>query len=302
MQPPSPSFHHVTAITGRPQENLDFYVGLLGLRLVKRTINFDDPSSYHLYYGDDAGSPGTLLTFFVWPGAPRGRIGPPQISEIALSVPVGALDEWAETLREGGVLSHRDGDALRFKDPEGLPLALHESASADSIASGGIRGVTLTLSDASGTGQVLTDLLGFSPAADEGDLGRYQGAGGEIAIRTVGANLRGRLGGGVVHHVAFRCPDPATQLDWRERLLAAGLAVSPVMERVYFQSIYFREPGGVLFEIATDGPGFAIDESPDALGAELKLPPWLEPRRAEITAALPDLDIPARRAVDESTA
>lgn len=311
MNPTLPGLHHVTAITAVPQENVDFYCGVLGLRLVKLTVNFDDPGSYHLYYGDERGRPGTIMTFFAWPGAPRGRVGPPQLTATAFAVPVDSMAYWAARLHAHLAAVQpaqtRFGEpVLSFADPDGLRLELVGAAApgGDTPAAGpvpaahairGFHGVTLAEEGYEQTARLLTGELGFRADGEEGNRFRYR-AGGEFAavvdLLCVPDARRGSMGAGVVHHVAFRTPDDEQQEAWRARIARRDYNVSPVMDRTYFHSIYFREPGGVLFEIATDPPGFTVDEAAEALGTQLRLPPWLEPHRAELERALPPLGLP----------
>jgi glyoxalase family protein len=254
--------HHVTALAGDPQANLDFYTQVVGLRLVKRTVNFDDPGSYHFYFGDPGGQPGTLLTFF--PGFQRrARRGAGQAVSVAYAGP-----------RLAGATP----------DPDGLDLQpVHGEAPA-------LHSVTLCERELQPTAAFL-ETLGFEQVLKQGNRSQFELAGGRARIDVLHEpeTERGKLGAGAIHHIAFRVADEATQLDWRDRLMSAGVRVSPVKDRGYFHSIYFREPGGVLFEIATDGPGFLIDEPADALGTSLCLPPWLEPSRESIQARLSPL-------------
>ena len=309
-----PGIHHITAIAGDPQRNVDFYVGTLGLRMVKRTVNFDDPGTYHLYYGDESGRPGSLLTFFPWPGAPRGRLGSGQATATSYSIPPESVDFWLERLKQRGTATRgpesRFGDqVISFSDPDGLPLELAASHEPDPRAPWregpvpvehairGFHGVTLLEDRAEGTVGLLTEALGFRAAEEAGGRRRFAaGRGGPGAIVDVVAgpgSPRGIVAVGTVHHVAWRASSDAEQEEWRRKIAALGHNVTPIIDRKYFRSIYFREPGGVLFEIATDAPGFAVDESPERLGTSLVLPPWLEPRRAELTAALPPIRLPA---------
>jgi glyoxalase family protein len=304
--------HHVTAIADNPQKNVDFYSGILGLRLVKKTVNFDDPGSYHLYYGDAAGNPGTIMTFFSWPGAYRGRIGTGQVSTTSFAVPEDSLGYWVERLVEHGVRFEQpkkrfDETVLAFEDPDGLAVELVARPGRDGgEAPGGpvpaehaIRGISgVTLSEQSGkaTTDFLTNRLGFEKVEEEDGRMRYlttssSGSFADVLVRPDGA--AGRVAVGTVHHVAWRAPDDETQEEWREELLYHGFDVTPVLDRVYFHSIYFREPGGVLFEIATDPPGFAVDE--EHLGENLKLPPWLEEDRERIEQSLPPVRQPQRK-------
>lgn len=298
--------HHVTAVAGDPGDNLVFYTDVLGLRLVKRTVNFDDPGTYHLYYGNEAGTPGTIVTFFPFGSGRRGTPGRGQPTATAFAVPDGALDYWTERLDDRGV--DRDDPRERFgervlpvRDPDGQPLELVESESpVDPWTRGGVpaehavrgfHGVTLDSLRPDATADVLAE-LGFERVDAAGDRTRYRATGDRAAVVDLldSDHDRGRQGPGTVHHVAMRARDGDEQAEWQAALRDAGLDVTEVKDRQYFTSIYFREPGGVLFEIATDGPGFDRDESVDALGSELKLPPWLEADREEITSALPPLD------------
>ncbi len=306
--------HHITAIAGDPQANVAFYTTVLGLRLVKRTVNFDDPGTYHLYYGDTLGRPGTILTFFPWPGAPRGRRGTGQATATAFSVPSGALEYWTQRLARHEVPysepAHRfDEEFIQFTDRDGMLLELVASETADPRepwAAGpipdehAIRGfftTTLKPHGADVTVALLQEAMGFRPIGEAPDRVRLSLGGGAPGARVDVALSRdarpGHVAVGSVHHVALRVADDAAQGAWRERLLARGHHVTPVVDRTYFRSIYFREPGGVLFELATDAPGFTVDEAAEALGSELKLPPWLEASRSRIEATLPPLSPPA---------
>ncbi|MFN2384337.1 MAG: ring-cleaving dioxygenase [Gemmatimonadota bacterium] len=312
-RPPLSGIHHITAIAGAPQPNLDFYCGTLGLRMVKRSVNQDDPGTFHLYYGDAAGSPGSLLTFFPWSGARAGHRGPGQVTVVAFAVPPDALDFWTDRLAHHGV-SHlppkpRFGETvLPFADPDGLPIELVAAAGdarapwpdgpvpAD-VAIRGLHSATILAGSDSRTARFLTDVLEFRPAQTDGGRARFEtGTGGGGAIVDVVTSDRGTArgggGAGTVHHIAWRVADDAAQEAWRAAAEAAGRQPTPVVERFYFRSVYFREPGGVLYELATDGPGFAVDEPPEALGERLALPPWLEPQRAAIEAALPPIQLP----------
>jgi glyoxalase family protein len=321
--------HHVTAVTGRAAENVAFYTDVLGLRLVKKTVNQDDVSAYHLFYGDALGNPGTELTFFDWPRLPPSVPGAGTISATALRVTgAAAIEYWARRLSDHGLTPTARTEpgqpsALAFQDPEGQHLELVDDGGAPGgapwpgspvpaeFALRGLHGVTLTVDRLEPTAWILTEVLGFRRASDgspDGAAGRTAGRGArfETGPGGPGAEVRvearpeaapGVVGPGGVHHVAFRVPDAEAQLRWRERIAAARVPVTPVVERYYFKSIYFREPGGVLFEIATDGPGFATDEDPAHLGERLALPPFLEPDRAEIEAGLRPLPTgPASRA------
>ena len=301
--------HHVTSIASSARRNLEFYTGTLGLRLVKRTVNFDDPSSYHFYYGDAAGHPGTILTFFPWEGAAPGRLGIGEAQETVFSVPESSIGYWTQRLVEKGVAhdppAKRFGETvLAFKDRDGTRLAFagvkgaSERNADEAPAEHAIRGfhsVSLLLAEADATAAVLTDVFGFVAEGREGATQRYRApgvdVGGLIDLRTAGEFLTGRQGAGSVHHIAFRAADDAAQAAMVKRLVENHhLRTTEQKDRNYFRSVYFREPGRVLFEIATDPPGFAVDEPADALGRALKLPPFLEGRRAQIEAALPALD------------
>ena len=305
--------HHVTAIAGAARGNLDFYRGVLGQRLVKRTVNFDDPGTHHLYFGDARGAPGTITTFFPWAKEAPGAGGAGEVGEIAYRIPTGSADWWRARLAAHGVAvdvaTPRFGaETLAFRDPDGLRLALFEADAAAGTgwpeggvpadrAIGGIDAVTLTLADPAPTAALLTNVLGFAVAGVERDRTRLRVAdpssqgmpGSAVDLVRVGT-APSRLGRGSVHHVAFRCADDATQSAMADRLRRAhGIAATERKDRCYFRSIYFREPGGVLFEIATDAPGFAVDEAEDRLGERLMLPPFLEARRASIERVLPPL-------------
>ena len=302
--------HHVTAIAGKPDRNLAFYTRILGLRFVKKTVNFDDPGTYHFYYGDEAGTPGTILTFFPWEHAAAGRSGIGQTFETAFRVPAGSIAYWAQRLVEKGVKHNSptkrfDQPLLELTDPDGMSLALVgvEGAEAEGAwshgevpaehAIRGFHGVTLLLRDGAATAAVLTSVLGFAEAGREASTARFRArapVGGVVDIRAVGDFLAAHMGRGSVHHVAFRARDDAEQAAMARKLTQAhDLHVTEQKDRQYFRSVYFREPGGVLFEIATDAPGFTIDEPLAGLGKDLKLPPFLESARNRIEAALPAL-------------
>jgi glyoxalase family protein len=303
MDPTLPGIHHVTAIAGDPQRNLDFYTGVLGLRLVKLTVNFDDPGTYHFYFGDREGHPGTIMTFFPWPGAPRGRHGSGQLTVTSFSIPQDSLDSWLARLREHGIeagpaFGRFDDDVLPFADPDGLKLELiaHGEASGGDHSIRGFHSVTLSEDGYERTAQLLTGVMGFRHFGSEGNRHRFAAAGegpaSLVDIECVPDARPGRVAVGTVHHVAFRAPNSAQQLAWRDKVAGFGLNVTPVLDRQYFRSIYFREPGGVLFEIATDPPGFAIDEPDGKLGASLKLPPQYERARRQLEEQLPKLRLP----------
>ena len=311
MNPQLTGLHHVTAIASDPQQNVDFYAGVLGLRLVKQTVNFDDPQSYHLYYGDGSGSPGTLLTFFAWPHGRRGRPGLGQVTAASLAIGPNSLDFWRERLTERGIaltaLETRFGEAmLGFSDPDGMRLELVSTADDDRTgwteglvpaehAIKGVHAVTLPERSTEQTAALLTETLGFRAIAADGTGTRYGLGDNPATFADVffAPNLvSGQIAVGSIHHVAWRTPDDAQQEAWLEKIKRQGYGISPVMDRDYFHSVYFREPGGILFEIATDPPGFAIDESPETLGERLQMPSQYEPMRAQITAGLPPIRVP----------
>ena len=301
--------HHVTAIAGSAMRNLDFYTRTLGLRLVKKTVNFDDPGTYHLYYGDEVGHPGTILTFFPWPHAVQGRVGIGETQETSFRMPEAAIGFWIHRFIERGIVQEstrkRFGETvLPFRDPDGMRLALvavpglqGEGAWSEDVpaehAIRGFHGISLLLAKAELTGAVLSEVLGFAEAGREGSVIRYKSGtarGGIVDLHAAGDFLPGRLGAGSVHHVAFRATDDAMQSAMVAKLAADhGITTTEQKDRHYFRSVYFREPGGVLFEIATDIPGFAVDEAPSDLGRALKLPPFLDARRDAIEARLPAL-------------
>jgi glyoxalase family protein len=304
--------HHVTAISGAPQRNLDFHAKLLGLRFVKKTVNFDDPSVYHLYYGTALGAPGTAMTFFPWERMGRGRPGVGETSLTHFAVPAGSLPFWRTRLEANGALI--TGPAMRFgeplvlgEDPDGLRFALVEPAGGDerapwgaggidpAVAIRGFHGVTLDLADHAPTAALLEGLLDYEPAGREAGIRRYRSRhAGQAQVVDIVARPGGERalqGRGSVHHIAFAVADRAAQLAVRERLVAAGHGVTPVIDRNYFYSIYFRSPGGVLFEVATAEPGFTVDEPPAELGRSLKLPPQHEPLRAQLERILPPLEL-----------
>jgi glyoxalase family protein len=305
--------HHITAIAGDPQTNVDFYVGLLGLRLVKLTVNFDDPGTYHLYYGDGVGHPGTILTFFPWPRTGRGIHGTGQVTETAFAVPLGATGYWTKRLAEHEVVytgpSERFGEqVLSFTDPDGTKIELISTADVTAerayqagpvplaYAVHGFHSASLREDGYQETVALLTGTLGFRPAYQDGRRFRYVAASGGpgaiVDVLSAPGAKPGQVLVGTVHHIAWRTADDHQQREWRDEIARLGCAVSPVKDRKYFHSIYFREPGGILFEIATDPPGFSVDETQEALGSRLQLPPWLEPARAQVEAALPPLRLP----------
>jgi glyoxalase family protein len=302
--------HHVTAIASDPAANAVFYTQLLGLRLVKKTVNFDDPSTYHLYYGDDAGNPGTILTFFPWPNARRGTAGVGQVTGYAFQVPPGSLSFWRKYLPNAGQTIAEEGTRfgekfIAIRDPDTFLVEFIETAEIAPTSSvrgatvppehaiRGFHGATLSLEAQEQTGAILTKLMGAVLESSESNRFRYTLGDGpsraRIDLLCLPAARWGTGGTGTVHHIAWRTPDDGSQATARSELVSAGLNVSPVIDRNYFHSIYYREPGGVLFEIATDPPGFAVDESPDTLGSKLMLPEWLESHRSALEAALPPI-------------
>lgn len=308
--------HHVTAISGDAQENLDFYVGVMGMRLVKRSVNQDSPGTYHLFYADAEGSPGTDLTFFPWPDLPRGRKGAGITVEVALAVPSGSLDFWRERLAGAGITTSEpvvrfSEETLLFEDPHGLSVALvatgdprdstpwAESPVPPRYQVRGLHVTRLVTRDLTATTQFIMGAMGYVRHAEEDGWHRFAvnggGSGKWLDLREDREAPRGTWGVGSVHHVAFRVPDDSTELAVRGDIEEFRRNPTPVIDRFWFKSVYFKEPGGALFEIATDGPGFAVDESMESLGETLVLPPWLEPQRAEIEAALPKVRVPVAR-------
>ncbi len=319
--------HHVTAIASDPQRNIDFYAKILGLHLVKVTVNFDDPTTYHLYYGDELGRPGTILTFFPWANAPKGRRGNGQVVAISFLIPENAIDFWIDRFKNEGIgftnpSSRFDGKEqfVTFYDPDGLELELvsHKSAEQGNnnvwknsptpikYAIRGIYSVTLAVEGYERTASVLTELLGFHHKHQEGSRFRYEiirngnsnndkneGPGSIVDVLCLPYSPPGYMGVGTVHHVAWRTPTDEQQIILRREIVKQGLNATPVIDRIYFHSVYFREPGGVLFEIATIPPGFAIDEKPEELGNQLMLPPWLEPDRKSLEKLLPKINLPS---------
>ncbi len=302
--------HHITAIAGDPQVNVDFYTRVLGLRLVKKTVNFDDPTAYHLYYGDAAGSPGSIVTFFYWPGLEaKGRVGSGQNTAIVFSAPAGSLDFWQNHLSAHGVVSHRrerfGETVVAFADPDGIPIEIVAVAednragwtTADISAAQALRGLhtaEITVRSAAKTEALVTGVMGYQLQRRDGARARFEAAGGGgsghyIDIIADPSARPGVGGAGTIHHIAWSVPDDETELSMQSALAAAGHLVSDVRDRNYFQSIYYREPGGVLFEIATANPGFAIDEAPESLGTALKLPAQFERARSQIESLLPPL-------------
>ncbi len=307
-----PGIHHVTCITGDVQRCTDFYVSVLGLRFIKKSINQDLPDTYHIYFGDYLGTPGTAMTFFGWPTWPRQRVGSGQVTTVAFQVPSESLGFWNARLKKLG-LEHGNAtrfgvDALTLRDADGIAIELVGDASDDrwvpwkeapideDSAIRGFHSVALTVAEGVATADLLTTTMGFRHVSIDGPRTRFEtGEGGPHAVLDLIESPEGPVGEesiGTVHHVAWRTPAPETQVQWRDRLLQAGRNVTPVIDRWYFQSIYYREPGGVLFEIATDGPGFTVDETPEKLGSGLSLPPWFGVRRDRLDEILPPIVVP----------
>lgn len=303
--------HHVTAIARDPQQNVDFYTKALGLRLVKQTVNFDAPHVWHLYYGDEAGSPSSILTFFPWPGVAQGREGAGMTSATAFSVPHESLAFWSQHLDALGIEVSRGTDAanqdvLELRDHDGMRLQLvgttgDTRSGWDGVgnipaehAIRGLHAVELSESVIDPTAQMLNELLGMNYSGENGGRASFSMADGSSGAQVEvvgGVHERGMQAGGTVHHVAFSAPNLATMEVWQQELREQGVSVTDIMDRQYFRSIYFREPGGVLFEIATDEPGFATDEPLLELGRKLKLPPWFEPSRQQIQNSLPQISV-----------
>src|SRR5437773_8578804 len=312
-----PGLHHVTAIASDPQRNLDFYAGVLGLRFVKRTVNFDDPGTYHFYFVNEHGTPGTIMTFFAWPGAGRGIRGTGQVDTVAFAIPKNSTGYWLERLKQEHVPAERtaarfDEELIRFIDPDGLLIELVESAAPLNVehwhgssvpAEHSIRGfhsVSAALEGYERTAKLLTESFGYRLVNESNNRFRFASQNETAAGRVVDLLCMpdahpGRVAAGSVHHIAFRARDDAEQRHWREQLVALGYNVTPVIDRVYFHSIYFREPGGILFEIATEPPGFTLDETLEELGTHLCLPSWLESARSQIERILPPIQVPHKR-------
>ena len=302
--------HHISVLAGNPAENYNFYVNKLGMRLVKKSVNQDDPSTYHLFYGNEAAQPGSSITFFPWPRAHKGIPGTGESVNVAFKVPENSQDFWLKRLSDLEI-EHSDlfdvfgNPAIRFQDPDGLELDFVFDGNAKEKVSGfettvpvdhaiqGFWSTRLNLSEADGTVDVIKDLFGFEEKESKGNLTRFEteaNIGGNLIIET-GNDSLGKNGRGIVHHVAFRAKDVAELETLREQVLSKGLHPTQVIDRHWFNSVYFKEPGGVLFEIATDGPGYDSDEDFEHLGEKLVLPPWLEPRRTLIESTLPELNI-----------
>lgn len=302
--------HHITAIASDPKKNYDFYTKTLGLRFVKKTVNFDDPGTYHFYFGDNVGSPGTILTFFPHPGLPKGRAGTGQAVEIVFAVPKAAIAFWMNRFHEQGIdyqgpEKHFDETVIRIQDPDGLMLEFvgtddvpdNNVWATDDIGSDvairGFHSVSLWVVDQAKTAAILTGQLGFKLVGNDGSRYRYStgkaGIGQIVDLREIPGMWKGASGAGTIHHVAWRVGDDEAELAVRAELATAGMHLTEVIDRNYFHSVYFREPNGVLFELATDNPGFDVDEPAATLGQDLKLPQQYESQRAAIMAALPVL-------------
>ncbi|WP_394120934.1 ring-cleaving dioxygenase [Planococcus donghaensis] len=308
MTKKSIGIHHITAIVGDPQENVDFYAGVLGLRLVKKTVNFDDPGTYHLYFGDETAKPGTIITFFPWGNAYKGKIGDGQVGVTTYAVPEGALAFWEKRFGKFKVpftkTTRFEESYLSFDDPHGLHLELVERQQGEpntwaigevteEVAIKGFGGATLYTANSEKTAELLETVMGLEKIGEENGLMRFRAASDlgniiDIKLSRVGT---GQMGVGTVHHIAWRAQDDADQLDWKEQVETYGLGVTPVQDRNYFNAIYFREYGDILFEIATDPPGFAIDESPEALGEILMLPAQYERHRKNLQRELPPIQV-----------
>src|SRR5688572_17167167 len=303
--------HHITAIAGNAQSNFNFYTKVLGLRMVKKTVNFDDPGTYHFYFGDEAGTPGSILTFFPWEGIGQGRTGAGMATEIGYSVPLGSLGFWAGRFKQfnvkhGPVAETFGEQYLPFTDPDGLKINLVVSSTTDTrkpwatadvpaeVATRGFHNIVLTLNEVKGTAEVLTGIFGYRLLGKEGDRHRFItdaiGQANIVDIIELPTEKPGINAAGTNHHIAFRVSDEEILMNFREKILEEGFSITPKIDRDYFFSLYFREPGGVLFELATDNPGFARDEAPDALGTALKLPKQYEAHRLQIEASLPKLN------------
>lgn len=300
--------HHITAIVGHPQENVDFYAGILGLRLVKKTVNFDDPGTYHLYFGDNRGKPGTIITFFPWANAYQGKIGGGQVGVTTYAIPTGAMSFWEKRLAKFNIKftsSERFGETyLQFEDFHGLQLELVERAEGETnnwtfgdvtpnVAIKGFGGAILYSVNPAETIQTLQDIMGLEMVGEEGELIRFQSYGniGNIIDVIQTPVERGEMGVGTVHHIAWRAKDDEDQLDWQQFVGNNGYGVTTVRDRNYFNAIYFREHGEILFEIATDPPGFAHDESYETMGTELKLPSQYEKFRERLQHKLIPINV-----------
>jgi len=308
MEKKTTGIHHITAIVGHPQENADFYAGVLGLRLVKKTVNFDDPGTYHLYFGNEGGHPGTIITFFPWANAYQGKIGDGQVGVTAYAIPKGAMPFWKERLEQFNIpfeMREKFGEIYAaFDDPHGLHLELVEREAGalntwsfgsvtPEVAIKGFAGATLLSAKPEQTAALLKNVMGLEFIGQEGDLQRFKAEAdiGNVIDLKMTASGRGSMGVGTVHHIAWRAKDDADQLDWQTHLMEKGFGVTEVRDRNYFNAIYFKEYGEILFEIATDPPGFAHDETPETMGEKLMLPEQFEPVREQLEARLLPVEI-----------
>jgi len=331
--------HHITAIASSPQKNIDFYTNFVGLRLVKLTVNFDDPQTYHLYYGDDIGRPGTILTFFPWQHVPKGWRGTGQVITASFLIPENSIDYWIERLKTHGISysgptkRFDDEEVITFYDPDGMELEFVAPKNTDlrrghawkkgpipeEYATRGIYSSSLLLEDYERTAAILTETLDFSKTKKEGDRIRFEikdkekiieddsvysnkqkkreiallESSSKVDLLCVPHSQRGSIGVGTIHHIAWRTPTDKSQINVRKKIMNAGLDATPVIDRRYFHSVYFREPGGILFEIATDPPGFTVDQKEEELGQKLLLPDWLESDRRNLEKVLPKINIPS---------
>ena len=311
MTIPIQGIHHITALASNPQRNLDFYTQVLGLRLIKVTVNFDDPGTYHFYFGDETGTPGSALTFFPFKSARRGQVGAGQVGVISFAVPENSLPDWHKRLNgmnisTDGVQERFGEPVITFQDPDGLRLKLvgtDYASKIDGWKNGpvsedlmirGFHGATLLVSDLSGSAKLLEDIFGFERVMESSTHLRLKAPAENLGnvIDLIPVQERGVGGAGTNHHIAWRTPNDSDQLAWQDRLIKLGYRVTPVQDRQYFNSIYFREDSGILFEIATDGPGFLIDETVENLGSKLRLPPWYESNRVIIEDNLPVISLP----------
>lgn len=305
--------HHITGIVSDAQATVDFFTNILGLRMVKLTVNYDDPSSHHLYFANQLGQPGSILTYFAWPGAMEGRVGSGQVTATAFAIPANSIGWWRDRLARRGIM-HGDGEArfdeevLAFEGPDGQPMELVARADwpalepwpatdiPDEHAIRGFAGATLSVAGYERTARLFSEVFGFEKRAEADNRFRFEAPatspGRFVDLLCTPDGRPGRFGPGTIHHIALRAADLKEQSAWREKLVDLGYNVTPSLDRNYFRSIYFREPGGVIIEIATDPPGFTVDESIETMGTRLVLPSWLESRRAQVTDALPSIILP----------
>lgn len=308
MDKATSGIHHISAIVGHPQENIDFYAGVLGLRMVKQTVNFDDPGTYHLYFGNNEGKPGTIITFFPWANAFQGEIGDGQAGVTSYAIPRGALEFWKDRFKKFKIsytMERRfSEESIRFQDPHGLVLEMLERDEGETniwtfggitpdVAVKGFAGATLYSSQPEQTAHLLESVMGLERIGEEGETIRFQSSApiGNVIDLKKPSGKRGRMGVGTVHHIAWRAEDDQDQLEWREYVRSNGYGVTPVRDRNYFNAIYFREHGEILFEIATDPPGFAHDESPGEMGEKLMLPEQYENMRDRIKRKLIPIEV-----------